>query len=144
MASGNKISLSWERTPEKIRFILVGGVGVLIGWAVYNIVYHLNPITEFKAPSSWLIAALLNVFRQHGFHFILTFKDHDSEYIPSLIGAYWSYSLGITLGLILDFTLTEIFNLNHQLAWIIVMICSLPISFVMLKRFSFKGKKNKL
>ena len=129
---------SWKNTPEKIRFLLVGGVGVLIGWAVYNVVYYLNPASEIRATSSWLVAAILNVFRQHGFHFIFTFKDHDSKYISSLMGAYLSYSLGIILGVVLDYILTEIYFVNHQVAWFIVMTFSLPVSYFMLKKFSFK------
>ena len=131
----------WKKTPEKIRFVMVGGIGVLLSWAVYNIVYFLNPLTQMRATSSWLLAAFLNIFRQHGFHFIFTFTDHEAKYLPSLIGAYFSYSLGIILGVVLDFILTEIYLINHQLAWLIVMIFSLPISYIMLRRFSFGDEK---
>ena len=39
---------------SKIRFVMVGGIGVLLSWAVYNIVY-LNPLTQLRATSSWLL-----------------------------------------------------------------------------------------
>lgn len=134
-----KFRENWEEMSEKTRFVLVGGIGVIIGWAIYNIVFFLNPIEDLRAPTSWFFAAILNVIRQHGLHYWLTFRDHSSRYFPSLMGAFVSYSIGIFLGTLLDFFLTEHYNINHQIAWFIVMLLSLPLSFFMLKRLSFRS-----
>jgi putative flippase GtrA len=55
------------KQSQTIRMLLVAGVGVVLGFVTYEIVYVLNPFSP-KATVSWTIAFVIGIARQHALH----------------------------------------------------------------------------
>lgn len=115
-------------------------LGAGIGWLTYEIVYWLNPLREFRATTSWILAFLVGVTRQHGLHRTLTFTHH-SPYWPSLGRAYVFYSVSAVLGAGLNSILTVRFGLHHRIAWAACLLLTALLSVLFLKRLVFRTLK---
>ena len=127
----------WMSLPERVRFLVVGAIGVSVGWIVYNIIYFLNPFESAKATSSWVIAYILGVFRQHGLHYFLTFTESRTPYKKSLKGAFVAYSIGMLLSTIVNLYLNEEIGLNYNISWLFSVIFSVGINYWSLKKLAF-------
>ena len=132
----------WDNLPEKIRFIAVGIGGLGISWIFYNAIYFLNPFEENRATTSWAFGYFIAVFRQHGLHYWLTFKDSSTPYLRSLAVAYAAYSVGGVFTTVVNYVLNESVGLHYQLAWAISVGSSVGINYVLLSRFAFGTKKD--
>jgi putative flippase GtrA len=136
---GNKwvqILDAYRRLPENIRLVLTAILGAGIGYIIYELIYYLNPI-EQKASSSWFIAFIIGVLRQHALHRWLTFN-HKSPYWRSLLRAYIMYSGSLFATSCFNFLLTEVWELNHRLAWGCCLILQALIGLIFLKRYVFR------
>lgn len=133
-----KILLLYKGLPENFRLVLTAILGAGIGFITYEIIYYFNPLTV-RAGSSWFLAYLIGVVRQHALHRYLTFSD-ESSYWRSLLRAYIMYSGSIILTTGLNWYLTEILSIHHRIAWFCCLIMTALISLVFLKRFVFKLK----
>ena len=131
----NNILLSFRKLPENTRMVLVAIVGVLIGLITYEIVYFFNPF-EPKATSSWFIAFIIGIARQHGLHRSFTFS-HKTVYWRSLFRAYIMYSGSLLIGTGLNWFLTEVMFVNHRIAWACCLLTTALISFFFLKKYVF-------
>lgn len=127
----------WKDQSEIFRFILVGGSGVVIGWFVYNIIYFLNPIDAYKATFTWTLAYIFGVWQQHGLHWNFTFERNNLSYFKSLRGSYIAYSMGLFISISVNFSLVEVFEIHHQLAWLFSVGSSVAVNFVFLKKYAF-------
>jgi len=116
--------------------VIVATLGALTGLITYEIIYFFNPF-EPKASSSWFIASIVNIARQHGLHRWLTFS-HKVNYWRSLSRAYIMYSGSILIGVALNWFLVEELFVNHRIAWVFCLIITALISFFFLKRYVFK------
>ena len=134
----NSILVSFRKLPENIRMVLVAIIGVLIGLITYEIVYFFNPF-EPKATTSWFIAFIIGIARQHGLHRSLTFS-YKTVYWRSLIRAYIMYSGSLLIGTGLNWLLTEMMFVNHRIAWACCLLTTALISLLFLKRYVFKLK----
>jgi putative flippase GtrA len=110
--------------------------GAFIGFLTYEFIYVFNPFQP-RATSSWFIASVTGIARQHGIHRWLTFSS-SSNYWISLRRAYVMYSGSIVLGLSLNWLLVEIIHLEHTLAWLCGLIVSSIISLIFLKKYVFQ------
>ena len=119
-------------------FLLVGIFGNLIGWIVYYSVYVSLTIESYKPTISWLISFHFGVLLQHFLHRRFTFRESLNPYIISLIRTYLSYMGLLIFGLIINFSLNELLKINHHISWLLTLGASVPISFVLLKKFAFK------
>ena len=131
----------WETIPEKLRFILVGGGGVAIGWVIYNIIYMLLPDIDSRATIAWILGYFVAVIRQHGLHYWLTFTNSADPYLQSLLAAFAAYSVGGVLTTVLNYFLNESMGLHYQLAWVISVGSSVGINYILLSRFAFGTRK---
>ncbi len=131
-----KIISAYKTLPENVRLILTAIIGAIIGFVTYEIIYFFNPI-EPRASSSWFIAFFLDVFRQHALHRWLTF-DIKTHYWKSLLRAYIMYSSALITTTGLNFALTKMLLMNHQLAWLICILLKALISLIFLKKYVFK------
>jgi putative flippase GtrA len=127
----------YHAMPESFRIVGTALIGSAIGYITYLVVYLLNPI-EPRATTSWLIAFLVNVSRQHALHRLLTFG-HAGPYWPSLARAYVMYSGTALVTTALNWYLTVHHGVNHNLAWLACLALTGLISIVFLKRFVFGG-----
>jgi putative flippase GtrA len=114
-------------------------MGALIGFITYEIIYFLNPINP-KASSSWFIAFVIGVARQHALHRWLTFL-HKTPYWKSLGRAYVMYSGSLFLSSALNWVLTEKMLIHHRIAWGLCLIVTALISLIFLKNYVFKTSK---
>lgn len=133
---GTRSVASFRERNRRQKFIIVGVGGVAIGFVVYNIIYYLNPI-EPRATTSWLLASLIGVWRQHALHRWLTFHDRKGSYAASLGMSYVAYSTSIVASTILNWILTDAFGMNHLIAWAIALGSSVAMNYTMLERFAF-------
>jgi hypothetical protein len=125
----------YRAMPEAWRIVATACIGAMIGYVTYLLVYALNPIAP-RATTSWLLAFLINVSRQHALHRWLTF-DEPGRYWPSLRRAYVMYSGTAVATTSLNWLLAVRHHLNHNLAWLACMGLTALISLVLLKRFVF-------
>ncbi len=132
----NPILAAYHQLPETVRLGVTAIIGAGIGWVTYEIIYRINPLRETRATTSWAIAFLLGVIRQHWLHRMLTFT-HDSPYWPSLKRAYLFYSVSAFLGIGVSYLLTVRLGLHHRLAWAACLLLTASISALFLKRLVF-------
>jgi putative flippase GtrA len=116
--------------------VITACLGALIGFVTYEIIYWINPIDP-RASTSWFIAFVVGVARQHALHRWLTFS-HPTPYWKSLGRAYVMYSGSLVVTSALNWGLTEQLLLNHRLAWAICLLVTALISLVFLKRYVFR------
>ncbi len=130
---------SYHQLPEKVRLVLTATLGATIGWVTYEVLYWLNPLTRYRATTSWGLSFLVGVARQHGLHRWLTFT-HKSPYWRSLGRAYLYYSVSALLGALTNYYLTVILGVHHRLAWLVCLGFTALISVFFLKRLVFVGE----
>jgi putative flippase GtrA len=134
-----EIAKDWKRLPPFARFVIVGIIGVIASWIVYNIILVLNPIDKYKATSTWILAYILGVWQQHGLHRFLTFENTEIEYNSSLARSYLAYLLGLILSTPLNFGLVEVIGWGIQASWLASVITSTIANYFLLKRFAFEA-----
>ena len=122
---------------QKIRFIIVGGVGTSIAWLVYNLLYLTLPI-EPKAIIAWIICYLYSVAQNHTLHRNFTFFTTKSQYLPELMRAYFAYSLGLFVSTGNHAFLTQQYEISHQFSWFVSTLLSIICNYIMLRFFVFK------
>tara|TARA_Y100000588_G_scaffold355897_1_gene411563 strand:- start:24 stop:425 length:402 start_codon:yes stop_codon:yes gene_type:complete len=128
----------WDAVPQAYRFVIVGGIGTIIGWFIYNAIYIVNPMLEYRASISWSVSYVAGVIIQHGMHYSLTFRESESNYFDSLRGAYFSYSLVLLFSTVFNGIIVEIIEIGHQISWFLTTIISAVMSYFLLRRFSFQ------
>jgi len=131
-----KIISAYKKLPENTRLVLTAIIGAAIGFVTYQIIYSVNPLKP-RASSSWALAFLVDVIRQHALHRWLTF-DIKSHYWRSLLRAYIMYLSAFISTTGLNWILTNKMLINHQLAWLICILVKAGISLIFLKKYVFK------
>ena len=128
------------KLDQKIRFIIVGGVGTSIAWLVYNLLYLALPF-EPKAIIAWVICYIYSVAQNHTLHRNFTFFTTDNQYLPELLRAYIAYSLGLFVSTANHAFLIQEYDISHQLSWIVSTLLSIFCNYIMLRFFVFKVSK---
>ena len=131
----------WNLIPEKIRFLITGMFGVFIGGFIYVIIYKSNPLETHKATTSWILAFLLAILRQHALHYFFTFTEISVPYLNSLYGAIKTYSFNLVWSTVLIHFLNEQVKLDYRISWFITVAISVPLSYILLKKLSFGVNK---
>jgi hypothetical protein len=127
----------YRALPEIVRMVTTALIGATIGFITYRVIYALNPL-HLRATSSWLMAFMVNVMRQHGLHRVLTFKN-PGPYWPTLRRAYVMYSGSAVATTVLNWYLTEKWGWDHNAAWLACTSLTGAISTVFLKRYVFSA-----
>jgi hypothetical protein len=125
----------YRTMPESVRIVATACIGAAIGYVTYLLIYALNPLQP-RATTSWFLAFMVNVSRQHGLHRWLTFEQA-GPYWPSLGRAYIMYSASAMATTTLNWFLTVQQGWTHHLAWLACLGLTAMISLVFLKRFVF-------
>jgi putative flippase GtrA len=128
--------MTYRKYPENIRLVLTAIIGTSFGYITYEVIYLINPITP-KASSSWSIAFIIGVLRQHALHRWLTFS-HKISYWKSLGRAYIMYSGAFLITSGFNLLFTEVVLINHRIAWCCCLILQASISLIFLKNYVFK------
>lgn len=125
----------WRRWPEPVRIAGTAVLGAMIGMITYAIIYYFNPLSP-RGPSSWLLAFLIDVPRQHFLHRWLTFNDA-SAYWPSLARAFVLYAAIAVLTTALDWWMIVDAGLDHRLGWLVCTLATGAVNLFVLKRFVY-------
>ena len=131
------MSKSWQKQHDFVRYVVVGGSGILIGWFIYNLIYLLIPFDTYRATSAWVIGYFIGVWQQHGMHWLFTFERGVHSYPQSLGKAYLAYSSGLIITPPANLIMVEMLHLHHQLVWVILVGSMTLINFVLLQRYAF-------
>ena len=129
---------SWKGYPQPARFVLVGILGVVIGWFVYNLLLVLNPIEQYKATTTWVLAYIFGIWQQHGLHRALTFENTVVPYERSLKRSFLAYLVGFLISTPINFTLVEILGFGIQISWGASVLASTLVNYYFLKIFAFE------
>ena len=120
------------------RYLIVGALGNLIGWVIYNIIFLANPIEWNKATTSWVLSYLIVVAQQHDLHRRMTFQDSEQEYVSSLLNSYFAYSLGLIVSSSANLYFVSVLSLGIQVSWLFSVISSVIVNYFALKRIAFR------
>ena len=136
---GQSALKAFRSLPEPARITATAILGSLIGLITYEIIYFLNPL-EARAPSSWLLAFMIDVPRQHFLHRWLTFDDV-SAYWPSLGKAFVLYATIAAGTTGLDWWLVVDSGLHHRWGWLVCTLATGAVNLFVLKRFVYRAPR---
>jgi len=141
------IKLFKDKKPLIIQFIKFGVVGLsntLIAYAVYAFFVFIN-LHYFVAN---IIAFTISVTNSFYWNKKYVFKDENKkikDILISYIKVYISYSFtGILLGSVLLYVFIDLFNISKYIAPFLGLVISVPLNFLLNKKWAFKIKKNKI
>ncbi|WP_420572174.1 GtrA family protein [Kordia sp.] len=126
---------NFYKQSETTRMLVIAGIGVILSFITYEIIYYFNTLTP-KATTSWLFAFLIGIARQHALHRYFTFL-HKASYLKSLCKAYVVDVGALVFSTGLNWFLTDILTFNHRLVWLFCLASSASISLVFLKKYIF-------
>jgi putative flippase GtrA len=126
----------YHSMPEPVRIVATAIIGAAIGFITYLLIYALNPLHP-RSTTSWFLAFLINIARQHALHRSLTFL-RSGPYWPSLGRAYVMYSGTAAATTVLNWYLSRFRGFNHYATWAVCMALTAAISLLFLKRFVFR------
>ena len=129
--------LTYRSMPEFVRMGCTATIGAAVGLLTYEVIYFVMP-AWYRATTSWALAFLVGVARQHGLHRWLTFPDDACPYWSSLYRAYGMYSGTFVLGATLNWVLVEQLKMHYRQAWGCCLITTVGVSFIFLRRFVFR------
>ena len=127
---------------ELVRIGVTAAIGTVLAWITYEIIYYVNWF-EPKATTSWTMAFVIGVFRQHHLHRTLSFPQIDVSYGTSLKRDALASILVATAGTLLNYVLTERIGLHHRQAWGACLVGVATLEYVFLKTFVFRGRRSK-
>lgn len=128
----------WCKIPDKIRFVIIGGINAAISYIVFAIaVYFLGENNyQICVALQWILSSFLSFFNQKVFVFC-TKGNWIKEYLRCCTTWLVSYIFNV---IILE-VLVKYINLNVYIAQIIAIIAVSAITYVLFKYFAFKTHK---
>eukprot|EP01065_Artemidia_motanka_P032518 TRINITY_DN39513_c0_g1_i1.p1 TRINITY_DN39513_c0_g1~~TRINITY_DN39513_c0_g1_i1.p1 ORF type:complete len:239 (+),score=28.93 TRINITY_DN39513_c0_g1_i1:197-913(+) len=125
--------LDW--IPEFIRFAISGGIGTLLDFLAYRMLYESSLFPVFKATLSWTTAYAMSVVWQHALHALLVFGSFGSGgYCRSLGTTYMAYAASIAFSPFINWMLVEHTRLNHTAAWFATLCLTGVCNYLLLTR----------
>ena len=130
--------VAWVRRQDEIyRVGIVAAIGTAASYVTYEVVFFLNSI-EPRATTSWAIAFVIGVFRQHHLHRYLAFPKTAERYKVTL-QREWLASLTVFLFSVgLNFYLTQKLSFHHRIAWVACVASAAGVEYGLLKFFVFR------
>ncbi len=122
---------------ELVRFGLVGLVGVVVGFGIYEAVYRMAVAIDYRETVAWATSYLIGVSIQHFMHRTMVFKGVTTSYWGSLGRTYLIYGTGAALAGYLNFVLVDSTAWNHRIIWLATMGFVSLINYVALKVFAY-------
>lgn len=123
---------------EIVRVGIAAAIGTLLAWVTYELVFFLNPL-EPRATTSWAVAFLIGVFRQHHIHRVLSFPNSVFSYSGSLSREAVASIIILIAGAGLNFLLTQRFGIHHRMAWGSCLISVAALEYGLMKFFIFRN-----
>jgi putative flippase GtrA len=117
---------------EFIRFVLIGLVNTGLTYVLYLLLLFVVPYT-IAYSISYIAGIFLSYFLNSKFVFKTKLQLSKALQFPLV------YIVQYLLGLVLIYVLVDLFNFNKTIVPILIVIISMPITFV-LSKFIIKGK----
>lgn len=118
-----------------IKFSVIGASNTLVNMAVYSIVVLLNP--EFYLLGNalgWALGVLNSYFWNNRY----VFKDAKGKMPAKLAKMYVSYAAGLAVSTLLLYLYVDIFNIQELVAYLLTIVFTVPINFLLNKFWAFK------
>ena len=133
-----KLYSCWCSIPDKIRFLIIGGVNAAISYVIFAIsVYFIGDrYYQICAALQWIISSLFSFTNQKLFVFC-TKGNWIKEYIKCCTTWLVSYILNV---LILE-AFVKFLHLNVYMAQFLAIFAVSVVTYVMFKYFAFKVHK---
>ena len=126
-----------EPSHPFVRFLGAGGLGTVIGFAMYELIFALLPSgLEARAPTAWGIAYLVGIWVQHALHRTIVFGDA-SPYWRSLRRSYVIYSGALVLSTGLNWSFAIGLGWHHRLAWLVTTAVTTVVNYATLRLYAF-------
>lgn len=137
-----KFVLWVHRRPELVRVAIVAGIGTVLAWLTYEIVYALNKI-EPRATTSWVLAFIMAIFRQHHLHRNLSFPNNQNSYLVSLSREILSSVWILCASAGLNYGIVSALGLHHRAGWVICLIAVAALEYALMKFYVFRRTSGK-
>jgi putative flippase GtrA len=126
----------WLDARTGLRFILSGVLGILAGFGLYGLAYELNPMTRYRATSSYIASYLVGIVVQHALHRWITFGT-EVPYMRSLRRTFIVYPVVLVITSGINLAIVRGLQWHHLTAFWITVGFSGLLSFVGLRAFAF-------
>lgn len=138
---GGSVEKSFVKMPSKqaiiqfIKFSVIGVSNTLVNIAVYSIVVFLNPeLYLFGNALGWALGVLNSYFWNNRY----VFKDATSKAPTKLAKMYASYAVGLAVSTLLLYLYVDILNIQELIAYLLTIVFTVPINFLLNKFWAFK------
>lgn len=129
--------LSKLKSPEFIRFLFVGGVNALIGVMlsyIFSFFIH-------SAQLAFVIGFSISLVPSYFLNSTVTFKDFTFTFKKFSLFAI-SYIPNFLVQLVLVHFITDLFGLYPLFTYVIAVVISVPVTFLLLSLYTFKREAN--
>ena len=131
-----KVFEFWMKFPEKLRYLLVGGYNTVISYLVFVLLlWMMNGAHEQIALLLSFAISSINSYWTQKIYVFGTKGNVKKEYVKCLVSWGASYILNVILLAIF----VDLMEMTPYLAQFIALILVTINSYLMLKRFAFKG-----
>jgi len=128
-------STAFAGRGEFARFVAVGPLGVGLGALQFELLWLVNPWTEYRASSTWLVSSLVGVLWVHALHCRFTFAATARGRWRATLGrAYLLYTSSVALGTLIMWGLVDEVGVRRTPAWFITTALTSLFNFVVLRR----------
>lgn len=130
----------WKRFGQFVKFAIVGCSNTVINLAVYYFCLFLGINYLIAYTLGFLISVCNAFFWNNKYVFV---NKQETSIVKAFIKVFASYGLSFLLSLVLMTLLVEILHISSLFAPILKMIVTIPLNFILNKRWAFKDRKSK-
>ncbi|KRX06664.1 hypothetical protein PPERSA_07898 [Pseudocohnilembus persalinus] len=123
-----------EKYPKVIRYFIAGILGNIVLYLLDRFFLEFNPFDWQKETVAWTLSNIFHTPAQYILFEKLTFGEKENK-IKGILGVYMSYSVGTVVGIIMNYILINQFSMNNDHAWLITLILTAFVNFVMVSYF---------
>ena len=133
--------MKWVHCKSELeRVAIAAAIGTVLAWLTYELIFYLNPF-EPRATSSWTVAFVIGVFRQHHLHRTLSFPGTVRSYSGSLRRVSAMALLVLVIGTSLNYWFVQSLQIHHRVAWAGCLVSVAALEYALMKFFVFFDPK---
>lgn len=137
-SASETVRIAGTTPPQYLWFMISGGICDSIQLSMDYVMHF-----YVRDPSiCWAVCFTASVAFRHSTHRYLVFGNYVGGYWKSLARIYLGYSVTIVSSTVFNIVMTKSFQISHYVAWIITLLWTGIVNFLILKKFwSFGGIK---
>jgi putative flippase GtrA len=118
-----------------VKFGVIGASNTLVNIIVYTVVIFINPAWYLLGNAlGWALGVLNSYYWNNRYVFI----DSKGTTASKLLKMYASYAAGLVVSTLLLILFVQVFGLQELLAYLLTIIFTVPINFLLNKFWAFK------